>query len=170
MLSTKRIKLEPLQAEHKEALQNLFCENHLVMQSTLKGRVFTTTEFEAFIQNEFVTSHNDKLGFRCLISKTDNQFIGVSGLHPFQYLNQATHEFGFILHQDYWGKGLATEIGDFWLKYAKSELHLNQIMATVSPNNLASKRVLEKLGMLAIHEYHSTERGLRLIFAKQLQH
>lgn len=168
MLHTKRIKLEPLQTEHKEALQKLFCENHIVMQSTLKGRVFTKTEFEACIQKEFVTPHNDKLGFRCLISKTDNQLIGVSGLHPFQYSNKATHEFGFILHQDYWGKGLATEIGDFWLKYAESELNLNEIMATVNPNNVASKRVLEKLGMQAIHEYHSTERGLRLIFAKQL--
>lgn len=169
MLTTSRIKIEPLQKEHKEALQNLFCENHLVMQSTLKGRVFTTTEFEAFIQNEFVTSHNDKLGFRCLITKTDNQFIGVSGLHSFQYLDQKTHEFGFILHQDYWGKGLATEIGNFWITYAKNELGLKEIMATVSPNNLASKRVLEKLGMKAFQEINSKERGLRLFFAKQLQ-
>lgn len=167
-METKRIKFEPLQAKYRKDLEELFCKNNLVMQSTLKGRVFTKQEFEELLENEFIKNKEDSLGFWCVISKADNKLIGVSGLHKFTQLENANYEFGFILNPNYWGKGLATEIGNFWFDYAKTTMGLTQLIATVSPTNIASRRVLEKLNMEQWKEYKSKERGTRLVLRKNL--
>ena len=168
MLQTERIRFELLQPKYVEDLEILFCENNTVMQSTFKGRVFTKKEFETLIQKEFIQSKEDTFGFRCLISLSDNKLNGVSGLHEFHYLEKKYYEFGFILTEDYWGKGLATEIGNFWFKYAEEELSLTELIATVSPKNIASKKVLKKLQMKPLGKFHFKERGARLIFIKRI--
>lgn len=55
-------------------------------------------------------------------------------------------DFGFRLAPPYWGKGLATEAGSAWVHAAFNELHLDQLKAMVHPENVASIRVLTKLG------------------------
>jgi len=168
MLETKRLKFEPLHSRYIKELKELFCGNSLVMKSTLKGRVFTKLEFQELIEKNFINLKNDKFGFRCLISKPENKLIGVSGLHKLKYQNKEYCEFGFILNHNYWGNGLATEIGDFWFDYAKNNMGLTELIATVSPTNMASRKVLEKLKMEYLGEFESTERGHRLVLIKRL--
>jgi ribosomal-protein-alanine N-acetyltransferase len=83
-------------------------------------------------------------------------------------MNNDNYEFGFILNENNWGKGLATEIGQFWLEYSKNKMNLTELIATVSPKNIASRKVLEKLHMEYVSEYESKERGGRLIFRKYI--
>ena len=120
------------------------------------------------MDNEFIKTKKDTFGFWCVISKTNNKLIGVSGLHKFNQLENENCEFGFILNQNFWGKGLATEIGNFWFDYAKTKMGLTELIATVSPTNVASRRVLEKLKMEQWKEYKSQERGTRLVLRKSL--
>ena len=56
-------------------------------------------------------------------------------------------EVGFTLLPDYWGQGLATEAGAFCLGVARAELGLRSVVGVTTPGNLASRRVLEKLGL-----------------------
>lgn len=165
-LKTERIRFEPLKPKYIAELQKLFCNNDLVMKTTLKGRVFDKEEFETLIETGFINEAKDNYGFWCLLSKHDNEVIGVSGLHKLPYLDKESVEFGFILNQNYWGKGLATEIGNFWFKYAEQVMLLPELIATVSPTNSASRRVLEKLEMEYYEEFKSAERGNRLIYKK----
>jgi len=166
MFETERLQFKISTSKYEKDLEQLFCENHKVMKTALKGRVFTREEFKALLQGNFTQSTDDITGFLCVISKLDNKLIGVSGLLKCNYLNKDTYEFGFILHDAYWGKGLATEIGQFWLETAKKELYLTELLATVSPENKASINVLEKLDMEFVDEFISKERGCRLIYRK----
>jgi len=168
MLQTERVRFELLNSEYITDLEKLFCKNILVMKSTFKGRVFTKKEFENLLEKDFLKKEEDQFGFRCVVSIFDNKVIGVSGLHKLNYLEKEYHEFGFILNENYWGKGLATEIGSFWLEYAKNEIGLTELIATVSPTNIASKRVLEKLKMEYLGEFKSKERGDRLVLRKSI--
>lgn len=168
MLKTKRLNFRVFDSKYEKELEELFCSNHLVMKTTLKGRVFTKEELKELLEKEFIHSENDKTGFWCLTSTLEDQLIGVSGLLECNYLNKGHYEFGFILKEKYWGKGLATEIGAFWIKYAKEKLHLTKLVATVSPENIASKRVLEKLNMKCVDRFISRERGERLLFRIEL--
>ncbi len=56
-------------------------------------------------------------------------------------------ELGFTLRRDRWGAGLATETAQLLLAFGFDQLGLNRIEATTHPDNVASIRVLEKIGM-----------------------
>jgi ribosomal-protein-alanine N-acetyltransferase len=56
-------------------------------------------------------------------------------------------EIGYLLSHAFWGRGLATEGGRIGLHYGFETLGLDEIIGLVHPDNIASRRVLEKLGM-----------------------
>lgn len=56
-------------------------------------------------------------------------------------------EISYIVHPDLWGQGYATEIARLLLRFGFEHLTLHRIMATCDPRNVASARVLEKVGM-----------------------
>lgn len=56
-------------------------------------------------------------------------------------------EIGYIIHPDYWGKGYATEAASLILDFGFANLKLHRIFATCDPKNIASSKVLEKIGM-----------------------
>ncbi len=57
-------------------------------------------------------------------------------------------EIGYMLHPDYWQKGLMREIMPAVLHYAFSNLGLHSIEANVNLGNMASIRLLEKHGFV----------------------
>lgn len=56
-------------------------------------------------------------------------------------------ELGYRLGRAHWGRGLATELARAWLDHALHVLALPRVIAFADPRNLASIRVLEKIGM-----------------------
>ncbi|WP_374627931.1 GNAT family N-acetyltransferase [Devosia sp.] len=55
-------------------------------------------------------------------------------------------EFGFILHPDVWGRGVATEAARAFVDHAFGAHPIDGITADVDPRNLASLRLLGRLG------------------------
>jgi RimJ/RimL family protein N-acetyltransferase len=56
-------------------------------------------------------------------------------------------ELGYFLHPGFWGHGYATEVAQHLLQFGFITLRLQRIVATCDPRNIASVRVLEKVGM-----------------------
>jgi RimJ/RimL family protein N-acetyltransferase len=56
-------------------------------------------------------------------------------------------DLGYVLNYPYWGRGYATEAARAVLGYGFRELALHRVTATSRPANVASWRVMEKLGM-----------------------
>lgn len=54
---------------------------------------------------------------------------------------------GYVLRRDRWGRGLATEAARLVVGFGFERLGLTRVFAMVDPQNLASVRVLCKLGM-----------------------
>lgn len=73
------------------------------------------------------------------------QIIGWVGLQYLPELDET--EVGFLLDKPYWGKGYATEATLASLAYGFEQFSFNHIIALVHPENLASRRVIEKCGM-----------------------
>lgn len=67
-------------------------------------------------------------------------------------------EIGYFLHPDWWGQGFGTEISTALLRFGFQKLHLHRLLATCDPRNTASKRVLEKIGMVYEERLHNTMR------------
>lgn len=73
-------------------------------------------------------------------------------------------DLGYAFLQRHWGRGYALEAGEAVLRYAQATLALPRVLAIVNPDNAASIKVLERLGMQAQGMIrHGTEpRDLRL--------
>jgi ribosomal-protein-alanine N-acetyltransferase len=56
-------------------------------------------------------------------------------------------ELGYVIHPDWWGRGIATEAAELLLQLGFQTLGLHRIEATTRPDNTASWRLMEKIGM-----------------------
>lgn len=84
-------------------------------------------------------------GRLAIIHKADNRFIGFTGLKYLPDMDEV--DVGYRLHRDYWGLGLATEATRPTVDFGFIELNLERIIAMAHPDNSASIRVMEKLGL-----------------------
>jgi RimJ/RimL family protein N-acetyltransferase len=96
--------------------------------------------------------HWDEHGFGilALVDKASGELIGRSG--P-QYHRAWPHdpEIGWGLDPAWWGRGLATEAGAASVEWAFGPLGFDRVVSITTEANLASRRVMEKLGF-ALHE------------------
>jgi ribosomal-protein-alanine N-acetyltransferase len=74
----------------------------------------------------------------------EDPLIGVCGLRPFEHGDQA--ELLYSLAPPHWSNGLATEAASAVLAYAFATLALPEVRATTDEANLASRRLLTRLG------------------------
>ena len=103
---------------------------------------------------EFIHSMNEQykqLNYTLFaaIEKSSNTLIGFIGLNPPKWESHFTPcvEIGWRLGSKYWGKGYATEGAKAVVAYGFNQCHLNEIVSFTVPENIRSRRVMEKLGM-----------------------
>ncbi|MCY7352391.1 MAG: GNAT family N-acetyltransferase [Cytophagaceae bacterium] len=77
--------------------------------------------------------------------KASGEFIGVIGL--FRLEDDTDWEIGYRFFQNFWGKGYATEALRTVIDHAFESRHVPRIVAVANPENQASYRVMEKVGM-----------------------
>jgi RimJ/RimL family protein N-acetyltransferase len=61
-------------------------------------------------------------------------------------------EIGYRIHQNFWGKGIATEVAEGLIRFARRTMGAESVIAFVNVNNAASIRVLEKAGMVNVEK------------------
>lgn len=84
-------------------------------------------------------------GVWAVVYKKHQKLIGHCG---FKFLeNTREIQLGYLLLESYWGVGLGTEAASASLRYAFEVAKLDRIVAIAKPENIASRRVMEKVGM-----------------------
>ncbi len=96
------------------------------------------------------TMERQGFGFWVLERREDSDFIGFAGL-----LRPAFHahftpcvEVGWRLKRPFWGQGYATEAGQASLDFAFDHFDLDEVVSMAVTDNLPSRRVMERLGMI----------------------
>jgi RimJ/RimL family protein N-acetyltransferase len=81
-----------------------------------------------------------------VVIRADDQLVGA--VHLAQTSTEHRRgELGYVLAPSHWRRGYATEAATAILRFGFEELGLHRITATCDPDNVASARVLEKIGM-----------------------
>jgi RimJ/RimL family protein N-acetyltransferase len=78
--------------------------------------------------------------------RSNSYLIGIMRITVLDHTN-TTADFGYTFNRRYWAKGYATEGTRALLHLAFSNLSLHRVWATCDVRNIASFRVMEKLGM-----------------------
>ncbi len=94
------------------------------------------------------------IGRLAIIEKETNEFVGWCGLKKETVIRapETYIDLGYRLREKFWGKGIATETAAACLKYGREELGYT-VNAAASKENLASDKVLRKIGLKRISEF-----------------
>lgn len=126
---------------HKYASQPIVCKYQPWGPNTLK-------ESQSFVKEaieDFKKSSRTRFVF-AIIEKQTEKMIGVVEFNIRDEINRKG-EIGYILHPMYWGQGFASEVAKLIVNFIFNELNMHRIYATCDPRNIASSKVLEKIGM-----------------------
>ena len=142
-LNTERLSLIEIKQNHLNDYYKLFSNERVTEYYNI---IPLSNENEAQKYLEwFENRFNEKLGIRWGIAfKGEKNIIGTLGFNNFQKNHRAN--LGYDLRFDFWNKGIITEALKEIIKFGFNELEINRIEAEVMQGNIASEKVLVKLG------------------------
>jgi ribosomal-protein-alanine N-acetyltransferase len=104
-------------------------------------------------------------GRLAVVLKSDNRLIGFAGLARFDEIDGSPEvEIGYRLHPEYWGRGLGTEAAAASRDHGFRDLGMTRLISLIQPENVASIRVAEKIGMTCEKETRKWDLDL-LVYA-----
>jgi RimJ/RimL family protein N-acetyltransferase len=166
ILTLDRLVLREFVTRDWEAVHEYAADGHVVRH--LFWGPNQEHETRTFLQRAIGFQHDrHRRDFELAITLKDDQtLIGGCGLHlslpenpdPAASLAPGCAWIGYVLNRKFWGHGYATEAATALLDLGFGELGLHRVYATCDPANVASRRVLEKIGMRA--EGHLREHRL----------
>lgn len=83
-------------------------------------------------------------GVWAVVEKQSNKLIGHCGLNYFKDLDKT--ELLYAFDEKYWGRGYATESAKAVVEYTRENLTLSKLTAIAYPENIGSRKVIEKAG------------------------
>lgn len=147
ILQTERLVLREFVEEDAEDFYVLGSDPEIVRYTQDPGGGFRDLDHarEILISHPMADYARHGFGRWACCLREDGALIGFAGLKYLEELREV--DLGYRLIPEHWGRGLATEVCRPVLRYGFDTLGLDRIIALVHPDNAASIRVLEKLGM-----------------------
>ena len=157
-IETARLRLRPFAMNDLDALHQQIYSEAEVMRYLPGGQPRPRDETEVVL-SEFI-AHEVRHGYTidAVIDKRSGQFMGMCGL--FVLKEDGAVEIAYALGQSFWGQGYTTEAAVAVLRYGFETIGLQRIIALAVPENIASQRVMQKIGMQhqgTTHRYYNTD-------------
>lgn len=122
----------------------------------------TRAESDAWLRMVSRYWKSDNIGFWAVVFKETGETIGWTGV----WILPETYEteIGFSISHKHQGKGIATEAARVALEYGFENRNSTRVVALAMPENLASRRVMEKLGMRFERRKHYRSYDKELVY------
>ena len=143
--------------------------NEQVMRMNL-GRVFTEEEAALFFQMVLRCNDADsELGYYKVFSGQggDRVYLGLGALNWNDDCNAA--EIEYMLLPPYWHQGYGTELARLLLQKAEEACGATEVVAITAPANIASKRLLERVGFALVKQYVNPDGDTAELYRKSMQ-
>jgi RimJ/RimL family protein N-acetyltransferase len=146
ILETPRLVLRRQVLEDLDDLWALYCDPEITRYIPDAPKTYLEARAELEWHRNGHPHHPD-LGLWATIHKGTGRFIGRCGLLPWTIEGQQEIEVAYTITRAFWGQGLASEAAGTILQYAFNTLKLHRLVCLIDPDNIASQRVAEKIGM-----------------------
>ena len=156
-LQTDRLRLRPYRPDDVTPMFAVFGDRE-VMRFSQSGGDPSVEVTAARIQK--LIDHQAKFGFSLWVveDRATGEILGDCGLKCLE--DGPEIEVGYRFGKAHWGRGYATEAAAASVQYGFNTLALPRIVAVVDPVNVASCRVIEKIGLPYQHQAHYYGRQL----------
>lgn len=142
-IETKRLILRPLLDTDFEAYSAIMTQR-AVTRFLGNGQDKSMEDVKNLLERFQQIQKSHGIVLHGLVEKDSLKLVGHCGYLPLS--NKKGYELLYALTPTVWGKGYATEAATATINYAKKHYDWDQIFAMVYPKNIASKKVLTKLG------------------------
>ena len=143
--ATARLTLRRITPEDADLMLAIWNDPAFVRHVGDRG-IRTPDQARAAIRDGALRLYSDfGFGPYCMVLKVDGTRIGICGL--FQRDNIEHPDIGFAVLPEYCGAGYAGEAATSVVAYARDHLGIAMLTAIVSPDNMASIGLIEKLGL-----------------------
>ena len=144
-LTTPRMLAEAITSLHLPELHRLYTDPQVMKTLSADGKPLSE-ESDRGNTNRLLTTGSSTDSASGSSIETDGQFIGRGGLKIYQIDGKDVSGLAYAVMPDYWNQGFATEMAQASLEVGFGQLGLPEIGSWTLPINLASQRVMEKLG------------------------
>jgi RimJ/RimL family protein N-acetyltransferase len=147
MLSTERLQLRAFVEGDWQAMHAMLSDPEVIryIPAGSASEEETREHVQALIVGH--KDHPPRYNF-AVVLRSEDAFIGMCFLSIGSRAGEPRQaDLGYLLDRRYWGQGYATEATRAVLDFGFRKLDLHRVYATCRPANVASSRVLEKLGM-----------------------
>ncbi|MBD2463624.1 GNAT family N-acetyltransferase [Oscillatoria sp. FACHB-1407] len=154
VLQVNGFTMRPLQSLHLERLASIWADPEVTRFLPSRGvpisRESTEKALQSFIHHwqqrgygvwAISVSHNSE----GTAENSSSQMVGYCGLRYLDELEEVEVLYG--LAKAYWGRGIATQAAKVAVAYGFNVAHLDKLIGLALPENLASRRVMEKTGL-----------------------
>lgn len=155
-LTTERVAFSHWQ-EADLPLARLLWGEEAVTQYICASGTFSETDIAARLEKELENQRQFHVQYWPFFEKATQELIGCCGLRPSR---PGVYELGFHLRSAFWRQGYAPEAARAVIAYAFGTLGAEELVAGHHPQNLASQRVLEKLGFRYVGDEFYAPTGL----------
>lgn len=135
------VKLRDLHLQDKAAVMSML-QDPEVMRFLGPRRALTEDEADSWFENALANPTR----FAIAESDTD-EFIGFCGIKQIDGM----FDFGYFIRSEFWGNGIAAKACELAVKRLSTEIDLETAQVFIADDNVASKRVAQKLGWQATH-------------------
>lgn len=162
-IETARLLMRPFARSDLDVLQRMWTDPQ-VRRYLWDDEIISRETAQETIEGSIENFQQHGFGFWILSLKNDPRPVGFGGLRQFKNQESGADEIEILygLAPEYWGRGLATEAAQAFLRYGFEELGLEIIYAGADPPNEASFHVIERLGMK--EPRHTMVNGLEAIY------
>jgi len=146
VLETERLILRRQVIEDLDVLWALYCDPEITKHIPDAPKTFE----EAKAELEWHMNGHPKnldLGLWATIHKETGRFIGRCGLLPWTIDGREEVEVAYTIAREFWGQGLGTEAAQAIVAYAFENLGITRLICLIEPENRASVKVAQKIGM-----------------------
>ncbi len=155
VLQTKNLILRPFEFSDAKAYFDLD-KNPNVHTYLWNNPPKSLQETQASVEKIIKQYQENKIGRFAVILKETNEFIGWAGIKfCTEPINEKVnfYDIGYRLVEPHWGKGYASEAAFTWLDYGFNEMKIENMTASAHKTNIASNKILSKIGMIKTEEY-----------------
>lgn len=142
---TPRLTLRVPSVDDIDTLAGYWSDPETMKHIGRDGTPWTREQVAQRIERGIRSCTEHGMAFWIVIENETGAIVGQGGLVPISFNGPET-ELGYRLGRPHWGKGYATEIARASAAYGLKTLGLDRLVAVAYPENLASRRVLTKIG------------------------
>jgi RimJ/RimL family protein N-acetyltransferase len=141
---TPRLRLRPLRLTDIDAVAAMVADPE---QMRFYPRPKSREEVGAWLAWNLALYEENGFGTWCLESVRDEGFAGYCGIRPLLLDGRREVELAWHVKKTHWNQGLGTEAGLISAQLGFDRFGLSRLVAIIHPDNSASRRVAQKLGM-----------------------